>query len=134
MKHFLKVHGELHLDLLPHCVLVLAVCFHGTLLSLGVDVGALPFIPWSAGVCGFSTSNVIGLILFKLNPMSFSSKDLNLEKEPDLLICGCLLSLCMITCISLLVEVTSSFAVSDDLISICLLKVIAAREITWNRN
>ena len=40
----------------PCCV----ICW--TLLSLGVDVGALPFVPWSTGVCGFSTLNVIGLI------------------------------------------------------------------------
>ena len=45
-----------------------SLCVCGARLSLGVDVGALLFIPWSAGVCGFSMSNVMGLILFKLNP------------------------------------------------------------------
>ena len=51
-----------------------SLCTCGAHLSLGVDVRALLFIPWSAGVCGFLTSNVMGLILFKLNPMSFSFK------------------------------------------------------------
>ena len=59
------------------------------------------FIPQSAGVCRLSTSKVMGLILLKLNPMSFSSKDLKHENEPDLFMCGCLLSPCIITCISL---------------------------------
>ena len=64
-----------------------SVCVCGAHLSLGVDVGALLFVPWSAGVCGFSTLNVMGLILFKLNPMSFSLKDLKCENEPDLFMC-----------------------------------------------
>ena len=68
MKHFLRVCGESYLALLPHCVLVPAVCLMETLLSLGVDVGALPFIPWSAGVCGFLTSNVIGTYLVQTEP------------------------------------------------------------------
>ena len=88
-----------------------SVCVCGAHLSLGVDVGALLFIPWSAGVCGFSMLNVMGLISFRLNPMSFSSKDLSHENEPDLFMCGCLLSPCMITCISLLIELTSLLAV-----------------------
>ena len=88
-----------------------SVCVCGAHLSLGVDVRALPFILQSAGVCGFSTSNVMGFILFKLNPMSFSSKDLSHENEPDPFMCGCLLSPCIITCISLLIELTSSLAV-----------------------
>ena len=67
-----------------------SLCVCGARLSHGVDVRALPFIPWSAGVCGFSMSNVMGLILFKLNPMSFSSKDLKCENEPDLFMCGVL--------------------------------------------
>ena len=60
--HFLEVHGEPHLDQLPHCV------FCGALLSLGVDVRALPFIPWSAGVCEFSTSKVIGTYFVQTEP------------------------------------------------------------------
>ena len=83
-----------------------SVCVCQACLSLGVDVRALLFIPQSAGVCGFSTLNVMGLILFKLNPMLFSLKDLNCENEPDLFMCGCLLSPCIITCISLLIELT----------------------------
>ena len=54
----------------------------------GVDVGALLFIPQSAGVCGFSTLNVMGLILFKLNPLSFSSKDLQHVKMSQNLCVG----------------------------------------------
>ena len=88
-----------------------SVCVCGAHLSLGVDVRVLLFIPQSAGVCGFSMSNVMGFILFRLNPMSFSLKDLSHENEPDLFMCGCLLSPCMITCISLLIELTSSLAV-----------------------
>ena len=65
-------------------------------------------------------SNVMGLILFRLNPMSFSLKDLSHENEPDLFMCGCLLSPCMITCISLLIELTSSLAVWMILVSIFL--------------
>ena len=84
-----------------------SLCHCGAHLSCGVDVGALPFIPQSAGVCGFSMSNVMGLILFKLNPMSFSSKDLKCENEPDLFMYGCLLSPCIITCISLVIVLTS---------------------------
>ena len=81
----------------------------GTHLSHGVNVGALFFIPWSTGVCGFSTSKVMGLILFKLNPMSLSSKDLKHENEPEF-ICGCLLSPCIIICISLVIVLISSHA------------------------
>ena len=94
MKHYLEAHGELHSYPLLCCMVVHFVKPSFLLVSMS---GALPFVPQFASVCGFSTSNVIGLILFKLNPMSFSLKNLNQEKEPDLLICGCLLSLCMIT-------------------------------------
>ena len=82
------------------------LCGCGVRFSQGVDVGALLFIPWSAGVWGLSTLKVIGLILLKLNPMSFSSKDLKRENEPVLLACGCLLSPCIITCISLVMVLT----------------------------
>ena len=88
-----------------------SLCGCGAHLSHGVDVRALFFIPRLAGVCGLSTSKVMGLILFKLNPMSFSSKDLKCENEPDLFMCGCLLSPCIITCISLVMVLTSSHAV-----------------------
>ena len=37
-----------------------SLCVCGACLSHGVDVRALPFIPQLAGVCGFSTSNVMG--------------------------------------------------------------------------
>ena len=84
-----------------------SLCGCGVCLSRGVDVRALPFIPWLAGVHGLSTSKVMGLILLKLNPMSFSSKDLKCENEPDLFTCGCLLSPCIITCISLVIVLTS---------------------------
>ena len=131
MKHHLKVHGELHLDWPLHRVFILAV----SLLSLGVNVGALPFVPWSTGVCGFLTSNMIGLILFKLNPMSFSLKDLNLEKEPDLLINMWVFVITLHDHLHFLVGQGNLFICHlDDLISICLLKVITTREITWNRN
>ena len=87
----------------------LFVC--GALLSLGVGCQNSAFYTTVCSVCGFSMSNVIRFILFKLNPMSFSSKDLSWEKEPDLFMWGCLLSPCIITCISLLIELTSSFSV-----------------------
>ena len=74
----------------------------GACLSHGVDVGALFFIPRSTGVCGFSMSKVMGLILFKLNPISLSLKDLKHENEPELM-CGCLLSPCIIICIFLVI-------------------------------
>ena len=61
-----------------------SLCGCGVCLSQGVDVTALPFIPQLAGVCGLSMSKVIGLILLKLNPMSFSSKDFKCENEPNL--------------------------------------------------
>ena len=66
----------------------------------------------------------MGLILLKLNPMSFSSKYLKHENEPVLLMCWCLLSPCIITCISLVIVLTS----------ISLLQIIAVGEITWNRH
>ena len=84
-----------------------SLCGCGVCLSQGVDVGALPFIPQSAGVCGLSMSKVMGLILLKLNSMSFSSKDLKCKNEPDLFTCWCLLSPCIITCISLVIVLTS---------------------------
>ena len=84
-----------------------SLCGCGVCFSQGVDVGALLFMPWSAGVWGFSMSKVMGLILLKLNPMLFSSKDLKCENEPVLLVCGCLLSPCIITCISLVMVLTS---------------------------
>ena len=110
-----------------------SVCVCGAHLSLGVDVGALLFVPRSAGVCGFLTSNVMGLILFKLNPMSFSSKDLKCENEPDLFMWVLVITLHnhlhlfanrvdLITCCL------------DDLVSIFLLQIIAIGEVTWNRN
>ena len=64
-----------------------SLCGCGVHFSQGVDVRALLFIPQSAGVWGLSTSKVMGLILLKLNPMSFSSKDLKCENEPVLLTC-----------------------------------------------
>ena len=82
-------------------------CGCGVCLSHGVDVGALLFIPQLAGVCGLSMSKVMGLILSKLNPLLFSSKDLKHENELDLFVCGCLLSPCIITCISLVIVLTS---------------------------
>ena len=82
-------------------------CGYGAHLSCGVDVRALLFIPCLAGVCGLSKSKVMGLILSKLNPMSFSSKELKCENELDLFVCGCLLSPYIITCISLVIVLTS---------------------------
>ena len=59
-----------------------SLCGCGVHFSQGVGVRALLFIPWSAGVWGLSMSKVMGLILLKLNPMLFSSKDLKHENEP----------------------------------------------------
>ena len=90
-----------------------SLCGCGVHFSWGVDVRALLFIPQSAGVWGLSMSKVMGLILLKLNPMSFSSKDLKCENDPVLLACGCLLSPCIITCISLVMVLTSWHAVCE---------------------
>ena len=56
-----------------------SLCGCGVCFSQGVDVRALLFIPWSAGVWGLSTLKVMGLILLKLNPCHSVQKTLNVK-------------------------------------------------------
>ena len=74
------------------------------------------------------------LFCSKWTPCHSVWEDLSREKEPDLFMWGCLLSPCIITCISLLIELTSSFAVWMIWFSIFLLQIITVGEVSWNRN